>query len=181
MSYYKQNTDKYIFNKVYNYFKISLYLSHWGWEKIPPFRRRHSQCIILNGKIWTLLKVLLQWNSTSVYTSWTYSTYHLELALSTFTRHFISAYLVCHTSKEKISLNSFWWQGSNRNNYLNLKKIIIQGYNMTTLRRFLDLSWIIYHAPACRYWTKRQQTDSSRDRPIHSVAPGCFLNVTVWF
>ena len=47
------------------------------------------------------LKVLLQWNSTSVYTSWTYSTYHLELALGTFIRQFISACLVCHTSQEK--------------------------------------------------------------------------------
>ena len=28
-------------------------------------------------------KVLLQWKSTSVYTSWTYSTYHLELTLGT--------------------------------------------------------------------------------------------------
>ena len=53
------------------------------------------------------LKVLLQWNSTSVYTSWTYSTYHLELALGTFIRHFISACLVCHTSSEKISLNLY--------------------------------------------------------------------------
>ena len=53
------------------------------------------------------LKVLLQWNSTSVYTSWTYSTYHLELALDTFIRQFISACLVCHTSQEKISLNSY--------------------------------------------------------------------------
>ena len=44
------------------------------------------------------LKVLLQWNSTSVYTSCTYSTYHLELALGTFICHFISACLVCHTS-----------------------------------------------------------------------------------
>ena len=43
-------------------------------------------------------KVLLQWNSTSVYTSCTYSTYHLELALGTFICHFISACLVCHTS-----------------------------------------------------------------------------------
>ena len=50
-----------------------------------------------------ILKVLLQWNSTSVYTSWTYSTYHLELALGTFIRQFISACLVCHTSQEKIS------------------------------------------------------------------------------
>ena len=45
-----------------------------------------------------ILKVLLQWNSTSVYTSCTYSTYHLELALGTFICHFISACLVCHTS-----------------------------------------------------------------------------------
>ena len=44
------------------------------------------------------VKVLLQWNSTSVYTSCTYSTYHLELALGTFICHFISACLVCHTS-----------------------------------------------------------------------------------
>ena len=44
------------------------------------------------------LKVLLQWNSTSVYTSCTYSTYHLELALGTFICHFITACLVCHTS-----------------------------------------------------------------------------------
>ena len=44
------------------------------------------------------LKVLLQWNSTSVYTSCTYSTYHLELALGIFICHFISACLVCHTS-----------------------------------------------------------------------------------
>ena len=51
---------------------------------------------------WSMLNVLLQWNSTSVYTSWTYSTYHLELALGTFIRHFISACLVCHTSYEKI-------------------------------------------------------------------------------
>ena len=46
----------------------------------------------------SLLKVLLQWNSTSVYTSCAYSTYHLELALGTFICHFISACLVCHTS-----------------------------------------------------------------------------------
>ena len=45
-----------------------------------------------------VFKVLLQWNSTSVYTSCTYSTYHLELALGTFICHFISACLVCHTS-----------------------------------------------------------------------------------
>ena len=53
------------------------------------------------------LKVLLQWNSTSVFTSCTYSTYHLELALGTFICHFISACLVCHTSSEKISLDSY--------------------------------------------------------------------------
>ena len=47
---------------------------------------------------WHSLKVLLQWNSTSVKTSCTYSTYHLELALGTFICHFISACLVCHTS-----------------------------------------------------------------------------------
>ena len=46
----------------------------------------------------TYFKVLLQWNSTSVYTSCTYSTYLLELALGTFMCHFISACLVCHTS-----------------------------------------------------------------------------------
>ena len=44
------------------------------------------------------IKVLLQWNSTSVYTSCTYSTYLLGLALGTFMCHFISACLVCHTS-----------------------------------------------------------------------------------
>ena len=33
-----------------------------------------------------------------VYTSCTYSTYHLELALDTFICHFISACLVCDTS-----------------------------------------------------------------------------------
>ena len=43
-------------------------------------------------------KVLLQWNSTSVYTSCTYSTYLLGLALGTFMCHFTSACLVCHTS-----------------------------------------------------------------------------------
>ena len=53
------------------------------------------------------IKVLLQWNSTSIYTSWTYSTYHLELALGTFIRQFISACLVCHIYQEKISLNSY--------------------------------------------------------------------------
>ena len=53
------------------------------------------------------VKGLLQWKSTSVYTSWTYSTYHLELALDTFMRHFESACLVCHTSWAKIYLNSY--------------------------------------------------------------------------
>ena len=49
-------------------------------------------------------KVLLQWKSTSVHTSWTYSTNHPELALGTFMRHFVSARLVCHAYCEKISL-----------------------------------------------------------------------------
>ena len=53
-------------------------------------------CSIQRSKVH--LKVLLQWNSTSVYTSCTYSTYHLELALGTFICHFISACLVFHTS-----------------------------------------------------------------------------------
>ena len=44
------------------------------------------------------LKVLLQWNSTSAYPSWTYSTCHPELASSTFIRHFISVCPVCYTS-----------------------------------------------------------------------------------
>ena len=39
------------------------------------------------------VKVLLQWKSALVYTSWTYSTYHLELALGTFMHHFISAFM----------------------------------------------------------------------------------------
>ena len=50
----------------------------------------------------TTLKVLLQWKSTWVYTSWTYSTYHLEFALGTLMRHFVSACLVCHISWENI-------------------------------------------------------------------------------
>ena len=50
-----------------------------------------------------VVKVLLQWKSTSVHTSWTYSTYHLELALGTFMPHFVSACLVRHTSLENIS------------------------------------------------------------------------------
>ena len=58
-----------------------------------------SRCPYLTeglGFMW--IKVLLQWNSTSVFTSCTYSTYHLELALGTFICHFISPCLVCHTS-----------------------------------------------------------------------------------
>ena len=47
------------------------------------------------------IKVLLQWKSTSVYTSWTYSMYHLELALDTCMRHFVSAWLLYHTFWEK--------------------------------------------------------------------------------
>ena len=54
-----------------------------------------------------LIKVLLQWKSTSVHNSWTYSTNHPELDLGTFMRHFVSARLVCHTYCEKISLNSY--------------------------------------------------------------------------
>ena len=55
-----------------------------------------------------MFKVLLQWKSTSVYTSWTYSTYYLELVLGTFMRHFASACLVCHASWESISRFVFY-------------------------------------------------------------------------
>ena len=72
----------------------------WGYTPAKPcltarFNNSRVVCIISNMiiPIDMRFKVLLQWNSTSVYTSWTYSTYHLELALSTFMRHFISAYL----------------------------------------------------------------------------------------
>ena len=95
-------------------------LTHWGWathicdSKLSTIGSDNGllpgwcQAIIWTnagilsigtlGKIQWKLKVLLQWNSTSVYTSCTYSTYHLELALGTFICHFISACLVCHTS-----------------------------------------------------------------------------------
>ena len=49
------------------------------------------------------VQVLPQWKSASIYTSWTYSTYHLELALGTFMRHFVSACLVCYRYWENIS------------------------------------------------------------------------------
>ena len=55
----------------------------------------------------TLHEVLLQWKSTSVYTSSTYSIYHLELALGTVMPHFVSACLVCHTSWEKNRIQKF--------------------------------------------------------------------------
>ena len=55
------------------------------------------------------LKVLLQWKSTSVYTSWTYSTYHLELAMGTFMRHFVSSCLVCHTSDSPCGVWGCGW------------------------------------------------------------------------
>ena len=63
-------------------------------NEIKFFCTDHQVCV---RDIWMHLKVLLQWNSTSVYTSCTYSTYHLELALGTFLCHFIGACLVCHT------------------------------------------------------------------------------------
>ena len=68
-------------------------VSHLRITQVQQRRSGRSLCLSRVD-----FKVLLQWNSTSVYTSWTYSTYHLELALGTFIRHFISACLVCHTS-----------------------------------------------------------------------------------
>ena len=59
---------------------------------------REDMLALCYTAVLTCVRVLLQWNSTSVYTSCTYSTYHLELALATFICHFISACLICHTS-----------------------------------------------------------------------------------
>ena len=72
---------------------------------IGPLGTNPSEIQIRFHTFW--FKVLLQWNSTSVYNSCTYSTYHLELALGTFMRHFVSACLVYYTSWEKIYLNSY--------------------------------------------------------------------------
>ena len=69
----------------------------FSWMKMYWFRFKISLKFIHKGAV----KVMLHWKSTSVYTSWTYSSYHLELALGTFMLHFVSACLVWHTSWEK--------------------------------------------------------------------------------
>ena len=81
---------------------ISPFNSDWKWPLPILVSGKNTRVNLFHWFLKYLrseiLKVLLQWNSTSVYTSCTYSTYHLELALGTFICHFISACLVCHTS-----------------------------------------------------------------------------------
>ena len=38
----------------------SLLLTHWGRDKWRPFRRRHFQCIFLNGNVWIPIKISLK-------------------------------------------------------------------------------------------------------------------------
>ena len=61
----------------------------------------YASYMILQYIVSGVLKVQLQWKSTSVNISLTYSTYHLELAFDTFMRHFTSACLACRSSWEK--------------------------------------------------------------------------------
>ena len=69
-----------------------------GKQIVTSWNKAYCEVFILLLETCLIVKVLLQWNSTSVYTSCTYSTYLLGLALGTFMCHFISACLVCHTS-----------------------------------------------------------------------------------
>ena len=68
---------------------------------------QHTNMVVAWPEDTITFKVLLQWKSTSVYNSWTYSSHHLQLALGTLMHYLISACLVCHTYWEKISINLY--------------------------------------------------------------------------
>ena len=92
------------------------------------------KCIFWNENIWNSLKVLLHWKSTSVYTSWAYSTYHLELALSTFIHHFISACLVCHTSWGK-NISKFVFENSRFQIAYSFQSLLCDGRSAVVIKK----------------------------------------------